>query len=242
MVQESFIQFETHQQIAVIRMNRPEKRNALNQALLAGLFTAIEKFSNDENLNAAILTGNGNSFCAGLDLKAVGQENLFDPRGDGLDFPDLMTACLKPIIGAVNGPAITGGFEIALNCDFLIASDTALFADTHAKVKIHPGWGMTQLLQQAIGQRRAKQMSFTAEPIHAKTALEWGLVNEVTAPMDLMPRAIALAEQIAANEPKMVATIKQLIENKNNSFLNDSFRAERLGFYSFVRKNMPTHT
>ncbi|MEZ4578939.1 MAG: enoyl-CoA hydratase-related protein [Desulfobacterales bacterium] len=116
-------------------------------------------------------------------------ENLFDPRNDGTDLPDIFASCDKPIIGAVNGHAITGGFEIALHCDFLIASENASFADTHARVGIHPGWGMTQLLQQAVGRRRPGRCPFPASLSTPGLLREWGLVNEVTAPDRLLARA-----------------------------------------------------
>jgi len=115
--------FRVENHVAVITLNRPERRNAINQALLAGLYESLENVSRDESIRVAIITGEGKSFCSGLDLAVLDKENLFDPRGDGSDMPDLFAACKKPIIGAINGHAITGGFELALNCDFLIASE-----------------------------------------------------------------------------------------------------------------------
>ena len=182
-----------------------------------------------------ILTGSGPSFCAGLDLDAIGRENLFDPRGDGSDLPDLIGACHKPVIAAVNGHAITGGFELALNCDFIIAAENAQFMDTHARVGIHPGWGMTQLLQQTVGQRRAKQISFTCQPIYANKALAWGLVNEVVPGEHLLDRAKAIAAQIVQADPQLLAVIKTLIENRNRTPLDQAFDEERSGFKHFVQ-------
>jgi len=121
---------EIENEIAVITLNRPEKRNAINSELLIYFYNYLEEISNNDAIKAAILTGNGKSFCAGLDLSVIESENLFDPRNDGKDLPDLFENCKKPIIGAINGHAITGGFEIALNCDFLIASENASFAQS----------------------------------------------------------------------------------------------------------------
>ncbi|MEZ4565757.1 MAG: enoyl-CoA hydratase-related protein [Desulfobacterales bacterium] len=180
----------------------------MNQALLAGLYDAIEQVAQEDAIRAAIITGNGKSFCAGIDLDAILTENLFDPRNDGTDLPDIFASCDKPIIGAVNGHAITGGFEIALHCDFLIASENASFADTHARVGIHPGWGMTQLLQQAVGRRRARQMSFSCQFIDARTACEWGLVNEVTTPDGLLARAKEIAAQIGTVNQELLKKSK----------------------------------
>jgi enoyl-CoA hydratase len=227
--------FTVENTTAIITLNRPERRNAINQALLAGLYDSLENIARDDHIRAAVITGNGKSFCSGLDLDILLTENLFDPRGDGSDLPDLFAACPKPVIGAVNGHAITGGFELALNCDFLIASENASFADTHARVGIHPGWGMTQLLQQAVGRRRARQMSFTCRFITAQTAYEWGLVNEVVAPDQLMPRALEIAADIGQNGPEMLAAIRNLINYRDTATLAEAYARERSGFDAFLR-------
>jgi len=224
--------------IAIITLNRPERRNAINQDLLIHLYDAIENLASDDKLHAAILTGNGPSFCSGLDLKVLQTDNLFNPRGDNKDLPDIIKECNKPIIGAINGHAITGGFEIALNCDFLIASENASFADTHLKVGIHPGWGMTQHLQAAIGIRRAKQMSYTAQFISANQAYEWGLVNEIVPQDKLMDRAEEIAIQISNVNQDMLPVVKSLINYQNSHSFDDSFAHEREGFKQFVHENL----
>ena len=231
--------FTVEKQTAIITLNRPERRNAINQALLAGLYDAIEKVTNDKDIRVAIITGNGKSFCSGLDLAVVFEENLLDPRGDGTDLPNLISACKKPIIGAVNGHAITGGFELALNCDFLIASENAKFADTHSQVGIHPGWGITQLLQQAVGRRRARQMSFSCKFIDAKTALAWGLVNEVVPPDQLLARAKEIAIDICAVNNDMLGVVKELIDYRDSATHEKSFAHEREEFKVFAKKTLP---
>lgn len=230
--------FDVENQIAVITLNRPERRNAIDQQLLVHLYDALDAVTHRNDIRVAIITGNGPSFCAGLDLGAIGRENLFDPRGDGRDLPDLMRDCKKPIIAAVNGHAITGGFELALNCDFIIAAENAQFSDTHARVGIHPGWGMTQLLQQTVGQRRAKQISFTSQPIFAHTALAWGLVNEVLPREHLLDRAKTIAAQIVQADPQLLGVIKTLIENRNRGPLDQAFDQERKGFRQFVQEQL----
>lgn len=230
--------FTVENKIAVITLNRPERRNAINQALLIGLYDCLERIARDDAIRVAIITGNGKSFCSGLDLDILLKENLFDPRGDGSDLPDLFQACTKPVIGAINGHAITGGFEIALNCDFLIASEAASFADTHARVGIHPGWGMTQLLQQAVGRRRARQMSFTCRFITAQTACEWGLVNEVVPPERLMPRAMEIAGDISESSPEMLKTVRDLIHYRDAATLAEAYAHERAGFATFMRSHL----
>jgi enoyl-CoA hydratase len=226
---------DVRDQIATITLNRPERRNAINQRLLIDLYGMLETVAASDDVRVAILTGNGPSFCAGLDLDAIGRENLFDPRGDGRDLPDLVRACKKPIIGAVNGHAINGGFELALNCDFILAAENAQFSDNYVRVGIHPGWGMTQLLQQTVGQRRAKQISFTCQPIYAHTALAWGLVNEVLRPEDLLDRARTIAGQMVQADPELLDTIKTLIENRNRSPLETALDTERRGFKEFLK-------
>jgi len=235
---EKSVLFTTEGQIAVITLNRPERRNSLNQDLLSSLYDSIDKFAADDNLRVAIITGNGKSFCSGVDLASIATDNLFDPRGDGNDMRNVFESCKKPIIGAVNGHAITGGFELALNCDFLIASEKASFADTHSRVGIHPGWGMTQLLQETVGQRMAKQISLTCQFIRAEEALRIGLVNEVTAPENLIPRTMEIAGNICEGNQNMLGTVKELIEFKNNSSLSESLQNEKNKFDSFISKHL----
>ncbi len=232
------VEFNVKNAVATITLNRPERRNAINRELLIGLYDALEEIEENSSIRCAIITGRDPSFCSGVDLSVLGKENIFDPRGDGKDMPDFFNACSKPIIGAVNGHAITGGFEIALNCDFLIASEKALFADTHAKVGIHPGWGMTQLLQQAVGQRMAKQLSFTGQFIAAEEACRIGLVNEVVPHENLLSRASEICSQICETREDLLPVIKNLIENVNTSTFRESYEHERNEFRKFVAKHV----
>ncbi len=236
---ENEVLFSVEKNIAVITLNRPERRNSINKNLLVGLYNGLEEVEKNSDIKAAIITGNGKSFCSGIDLSVIGKENIFDPRGDGRDMPDLFNACRKPVIGAINGHAITGGFEIALNCDFLIASENAKFADTHGRVGIHPGWGMTQLLQQAVGRRMAMQMSMTCQFIDAQTALRVGLVNEVVPHDELMNRAMQIAGFICEGNFDMLMTVKELIEFRNNATFEEAYQNERAGFRGFLKKVMP---
>ncbi len=235
---EKAVLFDVQNNIAVITLNRPDRRNSINRDLLSGLYDAIDEVSKNDEIKAAIITGNGKSFCSGIDLSVIGKENLFDVRGNGIDLPDVFGACRKTIIGAVNGHAITGGFEIALNCDFLIASENAMFADTHAKVGIHPGWGMTQLLQQAVGKRMAKQMSLTCQFINADQALRYGLVNEVVPHEELMKRSLEIAAQICENRFDMITTVRDLINYRDTASMGQALAHERERFRRFVKKNM----
>lgn len=233
---EKPVLFETKEGIAMITLNRPEKRNAINREFLIHLYNYLDEVASNDKIRVAVITGNGKSFCAGLDLSVIETENLFDPRSDGKDLPDIFEDCKKPIIGAINGHAITGGFEIALNCDFLIASERASFADTHAKVGIHPGWGMTQLLQQAVGQRMAKQLSFTCQFISAEKAMQCGLVNEVVPHGDLISRAKQISTEICNVNQEMLGVVNDLIKYKNRVTLQQAFAHERKGFRKFLKK------
>ncbi|MDY6854241.1 MAG: enoyl-CoA hydratase [Thermodesulfobacteriota bacterium] len=233
---EKSVLLEIEDGTALITLNRPDRRNAINQDLLVHLYNSIEEVHSNDSIKVGIITGSGNSFCSGIDLEVIAKDNLIDPRGDGKDLPDVFSECKTPIIGAVNGHAITGGLEIALNCDFLIASENASFKDTHARIGIPPGWGMTQLLQQAVGQRMAKQMSFSCQSISANKALQCGLVNEVVPHDVLLQRAKQIASDICVASPDMVAVLKDLIKFKNSATLNEAFANERKGCKDFMYK------
>ncbi len=231
---EKTVLFEKEGPVAVITLNRPERHNSICQDLLVNLYNALDEVAASDGIKVAVLTGNGRSFCSGIDLSVIGRDNLLDPRGDGRDMPDVFAACRKPVIGAINGNAITGGFELAMHCDFLIASENARFIDSHAKVGIHPGWGMTQLLQRSVGQRLAKQLSFTCRPLSASDALRCGLVNEVVAPSDLLPRANEIARDICEVNYEILMQMKDLIEKQNQVSFDQAFAMERQGFQAFI--------
>ncbi len=236
---EKPILFEIENNVAIITLNRPERKNAINQELLVNLYNYLDQVIENDEIKCAIITGSENSFCAGLDLSCFETDNLFDPRGDGLDLIDIFDRCDKPLIGAINGYAITGGFELALNCDFLIASKNATFADTHSKVGIHPGWRMTQLLQQAVGQRMAKQLSLTGQFISAEKAHEVSLVNEVIPQEKLLERAKEIAGEICSVNQNIMLKVKKLIEFKNHSTFEEACKEERKDVQEFVKEIFP---
>jgi enoyl-CoA hydratase len=198
--------------IATVTLNRPESRNALSSDVLRLLPELMRAAESDEGVGVIVLTGADPAFCAGLDLAELGSTatNLAStdgaPKRSGArgPFPRLT----KPLIGAINGAAVTGGFELALNCDFLIASELAKFGDTHARVGVMPAWGLTVLLPQAIGVRRAREMSFTGNFLSAEEALHFGLVNHVVAHEDLLPFTRSLATDIIGNEQDGVRQIR----------------------------------
>lgn len=200
--------------VATITLNRPEALNALSLALEAELATAFRAFNRDETLRAIVLTGIGRAFSVGVDLKELGADPaaLSKRVWHGPDsLAGIIRACPHPIIAAVNGFAVTGGLELALLADFLIGSDEARFADTHARVGITPGWGLSQALPRLIGINRARQMSLTGAYVGAAQALQWGLLNEVTSAEGLLPRATALATEIAETDRMTMTRIRDLI-------------------------------
>ncbi len=200
------LRIDTIGPVGLVTLGRPEVRNALDVALRQALRDAVAELDADPLVAAIVLTGADPAFCAGLDLADLATAGLSGPvETTRLPFDAVST----PLIGAVNGPAVTGGLEIALCCDFLVASERARFADTHARVGVMPGWGLTVLLPQAIGTRRARQMSFTGNYVDAETALAWGLVNEVVAHDELIPRATAIATDMAEIPTDHLVAIKQ---------------------------------
>lgn len=193
--------------VATITMNRPEARNALSADLRRALPKAVAEADARDDVDVLILTGADPAFCAGLDLKELGSGGNTDAAAPREDHRGPVPPTTKPLIGAINGAAITGGFELALNCDFLIASERARFADTHTRVGIQPGWGLTVLLAEAVGVRRAREMSATGNFLDAQTALTWGLVNHVVAHDELLPFCRSLAADIVSNDAAAVRRI-----------------------------------
>lgn len=213
---------------ALVTLNRPQAKNALSLALRREL---VRVFTQElaGRARVVVLTGAGDAFCAGLDLKELG--SVEDPRSAVVPEPanDPVLAVRRfdgPVIGAVNGPAVTGGFELALACDLLLAAESARFADTHARVGVLPGWGLSQLLPRRIGIGRAKQMAFSAQPIAARQALEWGLVNAVLPAAELLPAALRLAGDMLAAAPGMLAAYKRLIDDGAELALGAALRLE----------------
>jgi enoyl-CoA hydratase len=208
--------------IATVTLNRPTARNALNRATQYALWDAIAAADGNPDVDVVILTGADPAFCAGVDLKEVAGEvpQSAAPRapghgGHGPGGPAreetglyrFLPVTSKPVIGAINGPAVTGGLEVALQCTFLVASEQARFADTHGRVGVMPGGGMTVLLAQTVGLRRAIEMSLTGNFVTASEALALGLVNHVVPHEELMPTARRLATDIASCDQRSVVTL-----------------------------------
>ena len=192
---------DTTDRVRTLTLNRPQSRNALSSQLRDAFYGALAAAEADPDVDVLILTGADPVFCAGLDLKEL---------GEGADLPDISPrwpALTKPVIGAINGAAVTGGLELALYCDILIASQNAKFADTHARVGLLPTWGLSVRLPQKVGVGMARRMSMTGDYLSAAEALRAGLVTEVVAHDELLPTARRVASSIVGNNQKAVRAL-----------------------------------
>ncbi len=213
--------------LVTVTLNRPESLNALSRELRKRLTEVFRDLVADPSARVVILTGAGRAFCAGVDLKELGSGAArLGTRDPTYDVVAAMDAYPGPIIGAINGAAVTGGFEIALACDLLIAAPAARFADTHGRVGMYPGWGLSQRLPRLIGMGRAKEASLTGNFIDAHTAERWGLVNRVVAAEELMPTCERLARDMLGQLPEMLVSLKQLINEGCAMTLGDALAME----------------
>lgn len=200
--------------VTVVTLNRPDALNALSRDLRREIVKTFERLSKDDDVRAVVLTGSGRAFTAGIDLKEAGQTGFaLGADGGEIDLGKALAGFKWPIIGAINGFAITGGFELALMCDVLLASENAKFADTHARVGIMPGWGLSQRLSRLIGISRAKELSLTGNFLDAQTAERWGLVNRVYKADELLPAAIQMGHDMASCQPDMLWKYKKVIDD-----------------------------
>jgi enoyl-CoA hydratase len=218
---------EKHAGYAIVTLNRPEAMNALSRELRGDFVNALAECRADPGIRVLILTGNGKAFCAGFDLKELGagEAKTTADEADNV-IADAMEAFEGPIIGAINGHFITGGFEMALACDILIASEEARFADTHARVGMVPGWGLSQKLPRLVGLSRAREIAFTGAPVFARQAYEWGLVNHVVPASELLTTAIRIAEDICTAVPEVLAQYQALIDEGYTMPLDDALAME----------------
>jgi len=218
--------------VATLTLNRPQALNALSRELRRRLREAFLELPRAGDVDVLILTGAGRAFCAGLDLKELGGETsgggdvAATVGGGDESLLDTMAGCPLPIIGAINGFAITGGFELALGCDVLIASSEARFADTHARVGLIPGWGLSQKLSRVVGIYRAKELALTGNYLSAEQAADWGLVNRVVSPADLLPTCRALAQDMRSCPQDVMRAYKRLIDEGFGATFADGLRIE----------------
>ncbi|HKV53491.1 MAG TPA: enoyl-CoA hydratase [Candidatus Binataceae bacterium] len=217
--------------ISTVTLNRPEKLNALNRELRGAFCRTMQELRGDPETLVVIITGAGRAFCAGLDLRELGSGPIRD-EGNAT-FVTVIEDLEVPVIAAVNGFAVTGGFELALACDLIVAAQEAQFADTHARVGVMPGGGMSARLPRAVGIRKARELSFTGNYLDAEAAERMGLVNRVVPRDQLMATARELAHQIqGANQP-VVQQMKKLYDRTSRVSLDDGLRIEQDFFRAF---------
>lgn len=197
--------------VRVLTLNRPQARNSLSGELISALYGGLLAADEDPAVKAVVLTGSDPAFCAGVDLKQASAEGAaYFQRYRDEDCIGQVGRMSKPVIGAVNGSAYTGGLEVALGCDFLIASERAVFADTHVRVGVLPGGGLTARLPRLVGQGWANRMSMTGDPVPADLALRIGLVTEVVPHSELRARAVAAATAAAEPPIEIMASLKRM--------------------------------
>ena len=227
---DGLVTVEARERTAILTLRRPDVGNLMNSAMLARMRAAIADGDASEDVDVIVLTGADPEFCVGDDIEEI---TSADPEvrrsiNEGVFLSPLVwPPTAKPVIGAINGPAVTGGFELALVCDVLIASTAARFADTHARVGIMPGWGLSQRLSRAIGVSRAKELSLSGNYLDAATACEWGLVNRVVEPEDLMPAALKLAADMASIPAETLSLYKSIIDQGYGLTLEEGLALEQ---------------
>lgn len=228
---------DTADRVRTVTLNRPEARNALSLVLQQAAAAALRAAEADPEVDVVILTGSDPAFCAGLDLKELGQGGRASTAGDVVEVSPFaaLWAMTKPVIGAVNGACVTGGLELALACDFLVASERARFGDTHGRVGFTPAGGMSVFLPQAVGLRRAKELSLTGNLVDAAEAYRIGLVNHVVPHGELMATARRLAGDIVSCDQDAVRANKRIYDAGSRlaageaiAFELEVFRSRRL--------------
>ena len=228
---EPVLRIERAEGVATLTLNRPAARNALNRALRDAIRAAFAELAEDAEVGAIVLTGAGAAFCAGLDLKELSQpgpdRGSDQPAESAHDIVEAIERFDRPVIGAINGVAVTGGFELALACDVLVGSPEARFADTHARVGILPGWGLSVKLPRLIGSVRAKATSLTGNYVSAAEAERWGLLARVVPAEELLPACRALARDMLSCEPRTLRGYKRLIDEALDMTVADARLHER---------------
>ena len=225
------LRYETEQHLAILTLNRPDTRNAVSEAdMIEAIVESVHRINADHRIRAVIITGAGTAFSSGGNLKHMrDRTDMFagkpaDVRNAyrrGIQrIPRAMLELEPPAIAAVNGPAIGAGCDLAMMCDLRVAAENAIFAESFIKVGIIPGDGGAWFLPRVAGMARASEMALTGDPVDARTALEWGLVNRVVPNDALMTEARALAARITVNPPEVTRMTKRLLREAQLSRLD----------------------
>jgi enoyl-CoA hydratase len=224
---------ETQGRVGIIRLNRPQALNALNKALIAELTQAIETFDADEKIGCMLITGNDKAFAAGADIKEMADKPFIDAYlGDFVSNWNVAARARKPIVAAVAGFALGGGCELAMQCDIVIAADTARFGQPEIKLGVIPGIGGTQRLARAVGKAKAMDLILTGRMMDAAEAEKSGLVARLVPPEKLMDEAMKVAETIANMSLPSVLAGKEAVNRAFEGGLSEGMAFERRIFHS----------
>ncbi|WP_106496357.1 enoyl-CoA hydratase/isomerase family protein [Lentibacillus sp. Marseille-P4043] len=232
MVNRSYIKVFVENGVGVIQLDRPQVANALNREMVDEIVAETEAFDRDESVRVIVVKGNDKAFAAGADIEEMLEDTplsmeLLDPFAVW----DRLTRIKKPLIAAVNGFALGGGFELALHCDLIIAGETAQFGFPEVKLGVMPGAGGTQLLTKAMGKRKALEWIWFGASMSAKEAMNHGVINRVVAPEMLEEETMNMANQLANQAPISVRLIKEAAGKAEELSLLDGMKLERKNFY-----------
>jgi enoyl-CoA hydratase/carnithine racemase len=217
--------------VVLVRINRPEARNALNDAVRTGLAETFQAIGADPAARAVVLTGDRRAFAAGADLREFAEMTSVDQMLRGTwRLWQAIKDCPKPVIAAVNGYALGGGCELAMHCDIIVAGEGAQLGQPEVRVGIMPGAGGTQRLVRAVGKFQAMRMALLGEPVSARDALAMGLVSEVVADDEVLSRALEIAGKIAKLPSLAVQQIKEVILAGHDASLDAALALERKAF------------
>jgi enoyl-CoA hydratase len=233
-MQFKYIIYEKGDGVATITLNRPEALNAFSKEVVQEILDALDDIKNDENIRVVVLTGTGEkAFSAGADIKSMVGMNSFKARELSLMGGKLCSSIEnleKPVVCAINGYALGGGLEVAMACDFRIASENARVGQTEVNIGLVPGWGGTQRLTRLVGIAKAKEMVFTGKIVDAKTAEQMGIINSVV-PADKFKETVRqFALELATRAPLAIKVAKELIDKGSDIGLESALALEREGF------------
>jgi enoyl-CoA hydratase len=224
---------ETHGQVGLITINRPQAMNALNNQLMRELMDALDAFDKNDAIGAMVIAGNEKAFAAGADIKEMADrtiEQMMD--SDHVAVFGRIRTIRKPVIAAVSGWALGAGCEIALSCDMIVASESAKFGLPEVTIGVIPGAGGTQRLTRAVGKAIAMEMILNNRTLSAQEALQFGLLNHVVPVGDHLDKALKMAEEIAARAPLAVRAAKKMINQSYERFLSNGLEQEKQVFYN----------
>ncbi|MEC1715949.1 enoyl-CoA hydratase-related protein [Schinkia azotoformans] len=227
-----YINVLSRNSIGYINLNRPKVLNALSRSMVREIVNALEYFDQNDEIKVIIMSGEGRAFAAGADIDEMAEDDpvRFELLNQFKDW-DRIALIKKPIIGAVHGFTLGGGFELALCCDILFAAENAQFGFPEIKLGVMPGAGGTQRLTKLMGKTKALEWLWLGEPMSAKEALHYGVVNRLVAPEILLEETVRFAEKIAMQPPLSLRLIKEAVQKAVDYSLYEGMQFERKNFY-----------